>query len=155
MMDILHKKLLVDGDNCFVLKASIDEPYIYLQFRGKVKHQYTSEDFTMYHVQIQEILEDKETIRSYMNRHRFRIYDTRNGRTYNKPFYTYDILDTVNFVQDFFLRYSNCHFDSNAMFVFQTEDEMVEYRKKAIEHLKEKLTNTISVLNSQLDGNNR
>lgn len=154
-MDILQRKLLNEGDSCFFLRASVDEPYIYLRFCGEIMRRYTSNDLVMYHVKITNVLEEKHTIRKYLNRKRFRVFDSSNSRTTNKPFYTYDIIDDVDFQLKFSTRYKNAHLDVHSMLVYPDVSDMNTYRNTAIDHLISKLSMTLSELNLQKDGDNR
>lgn len=145
-MDIIQRKLLDVNSDCYMIRASVDAPFIYLRFRGRVVHRYTNGDMTSYHVQVHEILEDTNVIKQFMNRARFRTYAINTGRISNRVLYTYDIVDDINFQQTFRERYKNQHFDVHTSLVFETHDEMSEAYVKSLSYLTESLTSTLKIL---------
>jgi transcription initiation factor IIE alpha subunit len=152
-MDILHRRLFEEGETCYFLRASVDNPFIYLRFRGTIKTRYTSQDLILYHIQITEVLENAEICKQFLNRKKYRIWDSSNSRTYNKPFYVYDILsdDTAytTFQTAFVKRYRSVCMDVHSILVYSDLSELNEYRIKTIEHLQETLNSTLTTLNQQ------
>ena len=153
-MDILQRKILNENDECFVLRASIDDPFVYLCFKGIIKRRYSNDEQISYHIQITKVLEDKEIIQTFLNRKRFRVFNNENGRTYNKKFYTYDLQQSFSFDSAFKKRFQNLYLDVHSSLVFDTETEMINTYKNINDHLISKLSNTLELL-KQRHGNNQ
>ena len=152
-MDILRKRLLKVDENCYFLRASVDEPFVYLRFSGVVMRQYTNNELVSYHVKIDKVLESKDVVSKFMNRKRFRIFDNNNSRTYNKQFYVFDVLDSFSFESAFRNKYKDCYIDIHSSLVFESESEMLESRNDIDQHLIHKLTDTLTILKQH--GNQR
>lgn len=148
-MDILQRKLLDSGADCYIIRASLDHPFVYLRFSGRVIRRYTNNDIISYHVQITDVLEDKDMIRQFMNRSRFRTYNENNGRVTNQVLYTYDILDDAGFQQKFTNRYRMSYFDLHSSLVFESAADMQTAFSKANGHLINKLKTSLNILKSR------
>lgn len=129
------------------MRSSLDEPFVYLRFKGIVKHRYSNNELIGYHISITDILESKDVIQKYMNRKRFRVY-TRN-KIINKVFYVYDILQGFSFKSAFIKRYEHCQLDVHSALVFKTEEQMITNFKKINEHLITSLSENLTVLRSR------
>ena len=112
-MDILYRRILKVGDPCFFLRASVENPFIYLRFAGIITEVETWEESTDYRIRIGKILEDYDTIMKFMNRVRFRVCNRKNDSFIDKYFYTYDI-PVESFNLTFAERYKQYEIQSNS-----------------------------------------
>lgn len=148
-MDILYRKLLKVGDPCFFLRASVENPFIYLRFAGIVKEVETCDESTDYRIQVVKILEDYETIMKFTNRVRFRVCNQKNHSFIDKYFYTYD-LPTDCFDEAFCERYSRYQMDVPSLFVFTDIHEMDREMSTINHHLSDQLTENLKWLGKRV-----
>lgn len=149
-MDILQRRLLKVGEPCFFIRASVEEPFIYLRFGGIIKEVTTYDEHTTYRIMIAKIYEDYETIMRFMNRVRFRVKNQKDGKFIDKYFYTYD-LHIENFDESFVERFSVYTLDVPAVFVFENMLQMQQELENVNRHINDKLVKTLKHLGKRIN----
>lgn len=148
-MDILYRRILKVGDPCFFLRASVENPFIYLRFAGIITEVETWEESTDYRIRIGKILEDYDTIMKFMNRVRFRVCNRKNDSFIDKYFYTYDI-PVESFNLTFAERYKQYEMDVPSLFVFDNMNELEKEMSNINKHLSDQLNENLKWLNKRI-----
>ena len=151
-MDLLYRKILKVGEPCFFLRASVEQPFIYLRFAGIIREVETSEESTDYRIQVVKVLEDYDTITQFLNRVRFRVCNRKNDSYIDKHFYTYD-LPTENFDEAFCNRFKQYEMDVPSLFVFENVKEMEDEMSHINHHISDQLTTTLRWLGKRIIDN--
>lgn len=122
-MDILHRKLHKEGDVVFFLRSSIENPFLYLRFRGIVKEVVIVGEIITYHIKTVQVHESFEDVKKHLNRVRFRVRGEKIARFLDKITYSFDVREQT-YSDDFCKKYTNYLFDVPSLLVFENRDEM-------------------------------
>ena len=142
-MDILNRKILRAGETAYFFVSSVQEPFIYLRFKGivkTVKRVYESQ--VIYLIDVTEVLESQERIHAFINSHKYKIFSVKEKKSKNKKLYTFDY-DFKSASLVLFLRKRQYLFESSSAITFLSHDEMqAEFARVNIDiskHLKKTL----------------
>lgn len=124
-MDLLHKQISEIGSNHYFIVSSIENPYLFLRFRGELMDMTVEEDKVFYRMKPTEILETITDIRNFVVGKHFRMKCTRKVATYYKDMkmkgWNKSDAELVRYLLD---SCKNNWFNVSIMTTFQTEDEM-------------------------------
>lgn len=108
MSTIFEQKLLEVGEPCYVIAASVSEPWLYTRFHGIIKKRKIRNDNISYFVQIQDVIETREYIEQHVHRQTFRMYHSSAERGGLKTLNCFDLaVDWANFQTSFRKRFKN------------------------------------------------
>lgn len=122
-MDILHRKLHKIGEIVYFLRSSIENPFLYIRFRGLVKDVIIEGESITYHLKVVQVHENFEDVKLHLNRVRFHVRGKRHGRYLDKWTYSFDVRETT-YSDDFCKKYSNYLFDVPSILVFETKIDL-------------------------------
>ncbi|AFF28266.1 gp268 [Sphingomonas phage PAU] len=122
-MDILHRKLHAKDDVVYFLRSSIENPFLYLRFRGIVKDVIIEGESITYHLKTVQVHESFEDVKTHLNRVRFRVRGRKINRYLDKWTYSFDVREKT-YSDDFCKKYANYLFDVPSLLVFETRDEL-------------------------------
>jgi len=147
-MDILNRKLLSNGDECYFYVSSVESPYFYMRFKGIVKELHTlKEEQVVYRIQPLEVLELDSTINTNINRSSYRVFDLQRKVNRTKIFYTFDITNDKiisELFDDKFL------LECPSASVFSDIKDMETEFKKLNEYIMNLLSETIRKINDRV-----
>lgn len=124
-MDILHRKLHAVEDVVYFLRSSLENPFLYLKFRGIVKEVLIEGEAITYQIKVMQVHESFEDVKLHLNRVRFRVRAKKINRYLDKWTYSFDVREKT-YSDDFCKKYSNYLFDVPSLLVFDNRDEMNE-----------------------------
>lgn len=153
-MDILHRELLDNGQQCYAMIASVNEPHVYLRVKGKILHRWIQGDNIGYYVHITNILESFEDIRDYLHRSKQRVFSITTDRGQIKKVECFDLLAKFEtFDENFKERYKDYTWYLPAVFVFTNEQELNTYLDKANTTLYKRLEKSLLKLRQRMSTN--
>lgn len=122
-MDILHRKLHKKGDIVYFIRASIENPFLYLRFRGRVMDVIIEGESITYHVKCLQVHEKYEDVLKHFSRVRFRVRAHKINRYLDKKVYALEVKEQT--YSDDFCRYmENYLFDMPSLLVFETKEDL-------------------------------
>lgn len=142
-MDILKRKLLKIGTECFFYVNSVEDPYVYLRFKGIIRELYNVKaEQVIYRIECVDIKETPDMIHKYMNRNSYRGYDLKREINQTKLLYAFNSKTKHDFIKkelkEKFL------FEVSSAMVFELEREMKDEFKKSNTYIIELLKETIT-----------
>lgn len=122
-MDILHRKLYKKGDTVYFIRASIENPFLYLRFKGKVMDVIVQGESITYHIKVLQVIEKYNDVMLHLSRVRFRVRASKINRYLDKKVYTLEVREET-YSDDFCKHLEHYLFDMPSLLVFETREEM-------------------------------
>lgn len=144
-MDILHRKIFKKDEVVYFTRASVENPYIYLKFKGTIQEVEFYKDKIFYRIRVHNILEKYEIIQKYLNRVRFRVKNLKDGKYIDKMFYVY-MFDIDKIQEQFYEKYFQYLFDIHSLLVFDSLSQLNENIDIIDAHIRNKINEVMSFI---------
>lgn len=142
-MDILSDKIYEIDDSCYFIYASVDNPHIFIRFKGVVKNKRIFKDSVTYFVKLTEVIEERQAIKTYLHRNRYRVWHVNADRGDIVEFNCFEsMLNMSTFNSSFSKKLTKYLLPVPSVFAYDTIDEM-----------QAAAVNTISIMKTELKRN--
>lgn len=150
MATIFEQKLYEIGDTCYVIAASVTQPFLYTRFKGIVQKRKIRNDNISYFIQITDVLETKEYLQEHVHRNQFRMYHMQAGRGGLKSLDCFDLLiNPADFNTKFRKRYRDWVLVASSLHVTNDQNELSKLTKKSVKIMKEHISKSIQILDER------
>lgn len=123
-------------DKVWFLINCYDKPNIFIKCYGIIRNTEVKQNNVRYHIELLNILEDKNTLLKNVQNQSFRTYIHKTKRARLKTIQIIDIVDKINFSELLQIRLNKYHFVVNNFLCTKSETELIELYNKTNEITK-------------------
>lgn len=149
-MDLLYKQLSNVGDSLYFIASSIENPYLFLRFRGELMEMTVNEDSVYYRIKPTEIFESITDIRQYIVGNHFRMKCCRKVASPYRDFKISGWNKTDHELVSHVIKLCEKNwFSVSMMTTFKTEEEMNRKMSLINKHTIDRLTHIVTMLSER------